>query len=90
MCGRFAQVQTRADYLDYLASELEYADALDVVSIGRYNVAPGAHVLLINQRNIQLHMDSVLWGYDPDWWLEMKRQPVINTRVETAASSNTN
>lgn len=40
MCGRFAQVQTRADYLDYLASELEYADALDTVPIGRYNVAP--------------------------------------------------
>jgi len=40
MCGRFSQVQTRADYLDYLASELEYADALDTVPIGRYNVAP--------------------------------------------------
>nr|WP_199637489.1 GNAT family N-acetyltransferase [Serratia sp. PAMC26656]MBJ7892548.1 GNAT family N-acetyltransferase [Serratia sp. PAMC26656] len=40
MCGRFAQVQTRADYLDYFASELEYADALNTVPIGRYNVAP--------------------------------------------------
>lgn len=32
-------------------------------------------------------MGLVLWGYGPDWWLEMKRQPVINTRVETVASS---
>ena len=87
MCGRFAQVQTRADYLDYLASELEYADALDTVPIGRYNVAPGTHVLLINQRDTQLHMNPVLWGYGPDWWLEMKRPPVINARVETAAGS---
>lgn len=41
MCGRFAQVQTRADYLDELASDLELSSPLDNVPIGRYNVAPG-------------------------------------------------
>ncbi|MDQ9479056.1 hypothetical protein RF074_26140, partial [Serratia marcescens] len=41
MCGRFAQIQTRADYLDVLASDLEFAGALDNVPIARYNVAPG-------------------------------------------------
>lgn len=51
MCGRFAQVQTRADYLDVLASDLEFASALDNVPIGRYNVAPGTRVLVLNQRD---------------------------------------
>lgn len=40
MCGRFAQVQTRADYLDALASDLEFAGALDNVPIGRYVSIP--------------------------------------------------
>lgn len=87
MCGRFAQVQTRADYLDVLASDLEFASALDNVPIGRYNVAPGTRVFLLYQRNDKLHLDPLEWGYGPDWWREMKRQPVINARVETAATS---
>ncbi|WP_447875149.1 SOS response-associated peptidase family protein [Serratia fonticola] len=87
MCGRFAQIHTRADYLDALASDLEFASALDTVPIARYNVAPGTHVLLFNQRDDVLYMDPINWGYGPDWWLEMKRQPVINARVETAATS---
>ncbi|MEX3004248.1 SOS response-associated peptidase family protein [Serratia fonticola] len=87
MCGRFAQVQTRADYLDVLASELEVASGLDSVPIGRYNVAPGTRVILLNQRDGKIHMDPVNWGYGPDWWIEMKRQPVINARVETTATS---
>lgn len=87
MCGRFAQVQTRVDYLDVLASELEVASGQDNVPIGRYNVAPGTRVILLNQRDGKIHMDPVNWGYGPDWWIEMKRQPVINARVETAATS---
>lgn len=87
MCGRFAQVQTRADYLDVLASELEVASGQDNVPIGRYNVAPGTRVILLNQRDGKIYMDPVNWGYGPDWWIEMKRQPVINARVETAATS---
>lgn len=87
MCGRFAQVQTRADYLDVLASELEVASGQDNVPIGRYNVSPGTRVILLNQRDGKIYMDPVNWGYGPDWWIEMKRQPVINARVETAATS---
>lgn len=78
MCGRFAQVQTRADYLDVLASGLEVASGQDNVPIGRYNVAPGTRVILLNQRDGKIYMDPVNWGYRPDWWIEMKRQPVIN------------
>ncbi|WP_422528617.1 SOS response-associated peptidase family protein [Serratia fonticola] len=88
MCGRFAQVQTRADYLDVMASGLEVASGQDNVPIGRYNVAPGTRVILLNQRDGKIYMDPVNWGYGPDWWIEMKRQPVINARVETAATSH--
>lgn len=87
MCGHFAQIQTRADYLDVLTSDLEFAGALDNVQIARYNVAPGTRVLILNQRDDKLHLDPVDWGYGPDWWREMKRQPVINACVETSATS---
>jgi putative SOS response-associated peptidase YedK len=87
MFGRFAQVQTRADYLEVLGSALEVASGQDNVPIGRYNVAPGTRVILLNQRDGKIYMDPVNWGYGPDWWIEMKRQPVINARVETASTS---
>lgn len=47
MCGRFAQSQTREEYLAYLAKEAERDIAYDPEPIGRYNVAPGTKVLLL-------------------------------------------
>ncbi|EJM8988456.1 SOS response-associated peptidase family protein, partial [Salmonella enterica] len=52
--------------------------------IGRYNVAPGTKVLLLSERDEQLHLDPVIWGYAPGWW---DKAPLINARVATAASS---
>lgn len=66
MCGRFAQIQTRADYLKVLASDLKFAGALDNVPIARYNVAPGTRVLILNQRDDKLHFNPVECGYAPD------------------------
>lgn len=65
MCGRFAQAQTREAYLSQLAEELERDIPYDPEPIGRYNVAPGTKVLLLNEREAQLHLDPVLWGYAP-------------------------
>lgn len=65
MCGRFAQVQTRADYLDVLASDLDFASALDNVPISRYNVAPGTRVLVLNQRDDKLYLDPLEVGIWP-------------------------
>ncbi|RYM50962.1 SOS response-associated peptidase family protein [Serratia proteamaculans] len=78
MCGRFAQVQTRTDYLDVLASDLEFASTLDNVPIGRYNVSPGTRVLMLNQRDDKLHLDPLEWGYGralvmADGWYEWKK-----------------
>ncbi|WP_411755135.1 SOS response-associated peptidase family protein [Serratia sp. (in: enterobacteria)] len=87
MCGRFTQIRTRADYLEFLASELEFNGALEPVPIGRYNVAPGTRVLLLNQREDTLNLDPLMWGYSPEWWQKMGRAPVINARIETAAES---
>lgn len=41
MCGRFAQSQTREEYLAYLAEEAERDIAFDPEPIGRNNVASG-------------------------------------------------
>ena len=44
MCGRFAQAQTREEYLAYIADEADRDIAYDPEPIGRYNVAPGTKV----------------------------------------------
>lgn len=83
MCGRFTQYQSRDVYFDELgAAGSDYVH--DPEPIGRYNVAPGTNVLLLNQRDGKLKLDMVYWGYDPEWWDKL---PLINARGETAASS---
>jgi hypothetical protein len=83
LCGRFAQAQTREEYLAYLADEGDRDSAYYSEPIGRYNVTPGTKVLLLNERDEQLHLDPVLWSYAPGWW---DKQPLINARVESAAT----
>ncbi|WP_337022484.1 MULTISPECIES: SOS response-associated peptidase family protein [unclassified Pantoea] len=82
MCGRFAQYSSRDEYFESLGltpEEILY----DPEPIGRFNVAPGTKVLLLNQRDEELHLDPVYWGYGPEWW---DKQPLINARGETAAT----
>ncbi|HBU8525042.1 TPA: SOS response-associated peptidase [Klebsiella aerogenes] len=84
MCGRFSQSMTREDYLSLIADESDRDITYDPVPIGRYNVAPGTRVLLLSERDEQLHLDPVHWGYAPGWW---DKTPLINASMETAASS---
>lgn len=82
MCGRFAQYSSRDDYFASLGmkpDEIIY----DPEPIDRFNVAPGTKVLLLNERDNELHFDPVYWGYGPEWW---DKQPLINARGETAAT----
>ncbi|GDX06616.1 SOS response-associated peptidase family protein [Buttiauxella sp. A111] len=84
MCGRFTQIKSRDDYLDFLLEEAESGIPYDPEPIGRYNVAPGTKVLLLNNRDEAFHLDSVVWSYAPSWW---DKSPLINAKVETAATS---
>ncbi|EPN9526331.1 SOS response-associated peptidase [Cronobacter malonaticus] len=84
MCGRFAQTLSREEYLAALDETTERDIAFDPEPLARYNVAPGTRVLLLNQRDDVLHLDPVHWGYAPPWW---HKAPLINARVETAATS---
>ncbi|QZE47614.1 SOS response-associated peptidase family protein [Citrobacter farmeri] len=86
MCGRFAQAQTREEYLAYLADEADRDIAYDPEPIGRYNVAPGTKVLLLSERDEQLHLDldPVFWRYAHGWW---DKPLLINARIETAVTS---
>ncbi|MGK3116295.1 SOS response-associated peptidase family protein [Candidatus Pantoea formicae] len=82
MCGRFAQYSSRDEYFESLGLTPE--DILyDPEPIGRFNVAPGTKVLLLNERDEELHLDPVYWGYGPEWW---DKPPLINARGETAAT----
>ncbi|WP_256743697.1 SOS response-associated peptidase family protein, partial [Cronobacter sakazakii] len=84
MCGRFAQTLSREEYLAALDETTERDIAFDPEPLARYNVAPGTRVLLLSQREDVLHLDPVHWGYAPAWW---HKTPLINARVETAATS---
>lgn len=84
MCGRFSQSQSREDYLTYIVNEADRVIPFDPQPIDRFNVAPGTRVLLLSERNKALHLDPVYWGYAPGWW---DKPPLINARVETAATS---
>lgn len=84
MCGRFTQYNSREEYLAFLGAEAERDIPYDPEPVGRYNVAPGTRVLLLNERRSQLHLDPVHWGYAPEWW---KKPALINARSETAAGS---
>ena len=84
MCGRFAQSMTREDYLALLSEEAERDIPYVPEPIGRFNVAPGTKVLLLSERDEQLHLDPVIWGFAPGWW---NKPPLINARSETAATS---
>jgi len=83
MCGRFAQYHSRETYLEALGDKVERQIAYDPEPLGRYNVAPGTRVLLLNERDEALHLDPVHWGYSPVWW---HKQPLINAKSETAAT----
>ncbi len=63
MCGRFAQAQSRENTAHLV--EAAERDIAGTPPIGRYNVAPGTKVLLLNERDEQLHFDAVYWGYAP-------------------------
>lgn len=67
MCGRCSQSMSRDDYLAILAGEVERDIPFDREPIGRYNVAPGTHVLLLSKRDNLLRLDPVHWGYSPPW-----------------------
>lgn len=84
MCGRFAQAHTREEYLAYQADEANRDITYDPEPIGRYNVTPGTKVLLLSERDEQLHLDPVLWGYEPGWW---DKPPLMYARLETVATS---
>ncbi len=65
MCGRFAQAQSREEYWRISWKRPNEILPRDPAPIGRYNVAPGTKVLLLNERDEQLHLDAVYWGYAP-------------------------
>nr|WP_323670639.1 SOS response-associated peptidase family protein [Erwinia billingiae] len=78
MCGRFAQYSSRDEYFESIGLKTDEI-TFDPEPLGRYNVAPGTKVLLLNEQDDELRLDPVYWGYGPEWW---DKQPLINARRE--------
>lgn len=87
MCGRFAQYEARSDYLAALNSPLACHAAENRLPIGRYNISPGSQVLILNQRDTELHLEAVTWGYHPPWAREHHQPAMTSTRAQTAPYS---
>jgi putative SOS response-associated peptidase YedK len=85
MCGRFAQFHTRDEFLAALETNMPVITTGDWRA--RYNFAPGTPVPVFHFHDDQLQLTPVHWGYAPGWWLDQGKPPLINARVETAASS---
>lgn len=86
MCGRFSQYRTAIEYLEALRYDKPIEGAIDPEPINRYNVAPRSRVVVFYESTVGLRMAKLPWGYQP-LWAKNGRPPVINARVETAASS---
>jgi len=87
MCGRFAQYEKSQSYVEAFNTELSVDLGGQYEDLGRYNVCPGSQVLIFNQREEGVFIESLNWGYLPQWAREMGRNHMINARGETAASS---
>lgn len=65
MCGRFTQYEPRSHYINVLSPDREFAGGIDEIPIGRYNVAPGTRVLMLNQRDNKIFLDPVNGAISP-------------------------
>lgn len=65
MCGRFEQYSSRDEYFKVLGLKPDEI-TFDPEPIGRYNVAPGTRVQLLNEQDDALRLDPVFWGYGPE------------------------
>ncbi len=61
MCGRFAQSQTREDYLALLAEDIE-RDIPDDPTHWQIQRRAGTKVLLLSERDEHLHLDPSFLG----------------------------
>lgn len=83
MCGRY-QLKTEAGRLAELfhALHVEGADLL----VPRYNIAPGAPVMIVRDTPTGRRIEHVRWGLVPGWADDPKiGYKMINARSETAA-----
>ncbi|WP_462382074.1 SOS response-associated peptidase [Pseudomonas sp. Marseille-QA0892] len=79
MCGRFGQYRTPHRYAEQLGLPIPPMDATS-----RFNVAPRSKCVVIRPMDDKARFDRISWGYAPHW--ASKRAPVINARIETAAT----
>lgn len=85
MCGRFAQYQSMADYLEELGSDQPLISGFDNVPINRYNVAPSTRVQLLHSAEGNTVISPVKWGWAPHWAKSNMPAP-INARIEKVST----
>lgn len=85
MCGRFTQIIGTFDYFEALFAQFSSFGEYDNVPINCYNITPHTKVRLFRPTPKGITMDSVRWGWKPQWATGIKRP--INARSETVATN---
>ena len=94
MCGRYVSIKSHSDLVTLFGvSELSAAELNERgVALPSYNVAPTQQVaIVIDQRDkatgaIARAAAAARWGLVPSWARQIKGTPLINARVESAAT----
>lgn len=84
MCGRITQTRAAIAY----AKEMGWvnADYRKYDWAPSWNVPPGSRPLLMHQLDGKNNIESVPWGYRPQWAVDRKIPLMINSRLEKAAT----
>jgi len=86
MCGRISQYRKAEEYMQ----ALDFPPSLSEEAAERapsYNTPPGSTPWLIHSFNAGAPMiDTMKWGYRPNWAAEKGIQLAINARIEKAAT----
>lgn len=88
MCGRIAQHRSRHEYAQEIGWERAYPDRMWLGNrTCQYNLSPGVWPDLMHTLdNGNPEIDTIHWGYRPEWAVEKGYPPQINARVENAIS----
>lgn len=86
MCGRYGISVTKEELADYLKEHYDIEVLDDLITLPRYNIAPGQDVISLINDGTRYRVGLLKWGFVPPWSKDEKiGYRTINARGETVA-----
>ncbi len=84
MCGRYGISVTKEELADYLRQHYNIQVLDDLMTLPRYNIAPGQNVISLINDGSKFKVGLLKWGFVPPWSKdESMGYKMINARSET-------